>query len=437
MQSSLQAITNPHLANRVESIYTWAFQLDEAVSARALWDSDLWAPILRGLRDAELTLDDWRRALSRIARHELHTAHAHEVANLLYGIVRDSGKPFALALLDQANNIAFGLWQSLSRDGEQGAVDDWLSRAINRPAGVVVEFWINGLSLRLRDKPRDERTLPNNYRDWFAAIVRDETNVGGMGRSLLASQVAFLFALDEAWARENIIPLFSSPDAQKFSQAWDGFLVSGRLNTPLVEALQPAFVSALQRLSTDLADRRRRFIELFTALVVFHVNDPSLHLLPALFHNGSLEDRVSFASQIGFFLRQMADNTRQDLWDRWLCRYWQNRLQSVPLPLDEAEVRKMMEWLPHLGELFPQGASLAVRAPAAQIMHTSLMYEMGKSDLINRFPAETAELLIYLSSRVPAYHAADINAIAKRLPPLDPELRRRLDESMARVGIVT
>lgn len=162
----------------------WAFQLDEAMSARALLDSDLWAPILRGLRDAELTLDDWKRALSRIARHDLYIAHAHDVANLLYGLVRDSGKPFALELLDQANNIAFDLWQSLLRDGGEGAVDDWLSRAINRPAGVVVEFWINGLSLRLRDKPRDERTLPNNYRDWFTAIVRDETNVGGMGRSL-------------------------------------------------------------------------------------------------------------------------------------------------------------------------------------------------------------------------------------------------------------
>ena len=349
--------------------------------------------------------------------------------------MRDGGKPFALELLDQANDIAFDLWQSLSREGGEGAVDDWLFRAINRPAGVVVEFWINGLSLRLRDKPRDARTLPNNYRDWFTAIVRDETDVGGIGRSLLASQVAFLFALDEAWAREHIIPLFSSPDAQKFSQAWDGFLVSGRLNTPLVEALQPAFVSALQRLSTDLADRRRRFIEFFTALVVFHVDDPTLHLLPALFEDGSLEDRVSFASQIGFFLRQMADNTRQDLWDRWLCRYWQNRLQSVPLPLDEAEVRKMMEWLPHLGELFPQGVSLAVSAPAAQIIHTSLMYDMKKSDLVPRFPTETAKLLIYLCNRAPGYHATDISTIARRLSPLDSELRRRLDESMARAGI--
>lgn len=382
-----------------------------------------------------MTRDDWKRALSSIARHELHTAHAHEVANLVYGLVRDGGKPFALELLDQANDIAFDLWQSLSRDGEEGAVESWLSRAINRPAGSVVELWLDGLSLRLRDRPRDERALPNNYCDWFTAIVQDEANVGGMGRSLLASRVAFLFELDETWTREHIIPLFTSPDANKFAQAWDGFLVWGRLNTQLVEALQPAFLSALQRLGTDLAYRRRRFIEFFTALVVFHVSDPRLHLLPALFDNGSQEDRVTFASQIGFFLRHMAEYTRRDLWDRWLHRYWQDRLQSVPLPLDEAEVRTMMEWLPHLGELFPQGVSLAVSAPAAQIKHTSLMYEMGKSDLVTRFPTETAELLIYLCNRAPGYHATGISTIARRLPPLNPELRRRLDESMARVGI--
>lgn len=63
------------------------------------------------------------------------------------------------------------------------------------------------------------------------------------------------------------------------------------------------------------------------------------------------------------------------------------------------------------------------------------MYEMKKSDLVTRFPTETAELLIYLCNSAPGYHATDISTIARRLPPLDPEFRRRLDESMARVGI--
>lgn len=412
----------------------WAFDLDDAISARGLWGSDLWAPMLRGLRNAELSLDDWKNALNRIARHELHTKHAYVIADLLYAMVRDGGKPFALEFLDQANNIAFDLWQSLSCEDEEGVINDWLSRAINRPAGVLVEFWINGLSLRLHDKSGDERTLPDNYREWFTTVAHKETITGGLGRSVLASQVAFLFGLNENWTREHIIPLFTSTDAQKFSQAWDGFLVWGRFNIQLVEALQPAFLAALPRLGTDLADRRRRFIEFFTMIAVSYVDDPTHALLPALFNNNSIEDRINFASQIGFFLRQMDEPARKSLWERWLRSYWQNRLNSVPLLLEETEARQMLEWLPYLGEQYPQGVALAVRASITRIEHTNLTYQMQKSDLVTRFPAESAELLIYLCPRVQGYHGRYISIIAKRLPTLDSELQRRLSEAMARAG---
>lgn len=298
----------------------------------------------------------------------------------------------------------------------------------------MVEFWINGLSLRLHDKSGDERTLPNNYREWFTAVVQDETIAGGLGRSLLASQVSFLFSLDENWTRGHIIPLFTSPDGQKFLQAWDGFLVWGRFNTPLVEALLPAFLAALPRLGTDLADRRQRFIEFFTVLVVFHVDDPTIQLLPDLFTNGTLEDRSTFASQLGFFLRQMDESARHNLWERWLHRYWENRLQSVPLPLDDIEVKQMLEWLPHLGELFPQGVTLAVSAPLTQIEHAHLTYEMQESDLVTRFPTETAKLLIYLCPRIQGYHGTYIRKIAEQLHALDIELQRKLKEALAHAG---
>lgn len=412
----------------------WAFDLDDAISLRALWESDLWAPMLRGLRNAELSLDDWKSVLNLIARHDLHTKHAYEITELLYALVRDGGKPFALELLDQANIIAFDLWQSLSCDDEEGEINDWLSRAINRTAGVLVEFWITGLSLRLHGKSGNERALPSNYREWFTTVAHEGTIAGGLGRSVLASQVAFLFGLDESWAREHIIPLFTSTDAQKFSQAWDGFLVLGRFNTPLADALQPAFLAALPRLGTDLADRRRRFIEFFTWLAVYSVDDPNHELLPALFNNNSIDDRINFASQTGFFLRQMGMPARQNLWERWLHRYWQNRSNSVQMPLDESEARQMLEWLPHLGEQYPQGVALAVRASITRIEHTNLTHRMQESDLVTRFPAETAELLIYLCPRVQGYHGKYISMIAKRLPVLDPELQRRLSEAMAHAG---
>jgi hypothetical protein len=390
--------------------------------------------MLRGLQIAELSLDDWKSALGRIARHELHTKHAYEIANLLYVIVRDGGKPFALELLDQANVIAFALWQSLSCEDEEGEINDWLSRAINCSAGILVDFWINGLSLRLHGKSGSERMLPSNYREWFTAVAHEETIAGGLGRSVLASQVAFLFGLDESWTCMHIIPMFTSLDTQKFSQAWDGFLVWGQFNTQLVEALQPAFLAALPRLDTDLADRRQRFIEFFTMMAIFYVNDPTSEILPILFENISIEDRKSFTVLIGFHLRQMDEPALQGLWERWLHSYWRNRLNSVPLLLDEFEAIAMLEWLLYLGGYYPQGVALAIRESITRIEHINLIYQMQKSDLVTRFPAETAELLIYLCPRMLEYHGRYISIVAKRLPALDPELQRKLSEAMARAG---
>jgi hypothetical protein len=412
----------------------WGFALANALAARLLWKSDLWPAVIRGWQEAELTIDEWRVALRATAVPELQIAHPHEIANLLQSIVRDGGKPFAVDLVAQANSVAFGLWQILKPNEQDEDVDDWLSRAINRPAGVTVEFWINGLSLLMRGKTGADRTLPVNYRQWFTMVAEDPSSKGGLGRSLLAGQTAFLFGLDESWTRKHVIPLFSHSDAQKFAQAWDGFLLWGRLYPALVEALVPAFAGAFVRISGDVRGRRRRFVELYTALVVFHVTNPNERLLPALFEHGSVEDRVSFASRLGYFLRQIQEEAKKQLWERWLSHYWQDRLHAVPAALDEGEVRAMLEWLPHLGDSFPAAVALAIRFPRIRIERSHTLFELTASDLVTRYPNEVAELLIFLCECGVGFSAADLRTISHRLSALGPDLRLRLDEGLATVG---
>jgi len=412
----------------------WPFALAQALTERSLWSSDVWPPLIRGLQEADLPVEGWRELLSAASKPELQAAHASDIANLLYALVRDGGKPFALDLLEQANAIALPVWETLEANAQDEDLDDWLLRAINRPAGVIVEFWINGLSLLVRGKGGPERFMPENYRQWFTLVALDRTSNGGMGRSLLASQTAFLFGLDEAWARQHIIPLFSDPDRQKFAQAWDGFLVWGRLYPTLVEALMPAFLSAIGRLAVDLHDRRRRFIEFYTALAVFNVPDPTQQLLPALFQHGALEDRIAFASHVGYFLQQMQPAAKQQLWEGWLHRYWQGRLQGVLAALDEAEIRKMLEWLPKLGDLFPAAAVLAARGPVIRIEHSHVLFELRESDVVDSYPTQTAELLIYLCRCVVGYHVTDLATISARLTEIPADVRKSLDEALAQVG---
>ncbi|MBK8096577.1 MAG: DUF4020 domain-containing protein [Planctomycetes bacterium] len=413
----------------------WAFALGQALAERTAWSSGLWAALIRGLQE-ELPGEDWPDVLTLVSNTALQSAHAYEIANLLYALVRDGGKPFAIGLLEQANTIAGPLWQALEANTHDENREDWLSGAINCPAGIIVEFWINGLALCVRGKTGAERFLPEHYRYWFTLVVQDATSKGGAGRSLLASQAAFLFGLDEEWTRQHVIPLFSDPDRQRFAQAWDGFLAWGRLYPALVDALLPAFVAAMPRLTADLDGRRRRFVELYTALAAFHVSDPTQHLLPVLFRYGSLQDRVAFASYLGYCLRQMQQAAKQQLWNGWLRHYWQERLQGVFAALDEAEIRSMLDWLPHLGDVFPDAVALAVRFPTIRIEHSHVLFELRESELVKQFARETAELLIYLSNCLAGYHVADLERVNARLPPLPAQVRRRVDEAFARAGVL-
>lgn len=415
---------------------SWAFALGHTLVDQALWSSDLWPVLIQGLQESKLSAEGWQDLLTLVSNQELQSAHTYDIANLLFSLVKDGGKPFALDLLEQANSIALPVWQALENDAQDENITDWLGRAINHPAGVITNFWINGLSLIIRSEAGSERVMSERYRHWFTMVLQDATSKGGMGRCLLASQTAFFYGVDEAWTRQYIIPLFSDPDQQKFVQVWDGFLMWGRLYPALVEALLPAFVTAIPRLTVDLGERRQRFVEFYTFLIVFHVSDPMLQLLPTLFQYGSLDDRLTFVSHIGNILRQMQQPAKQQLWDGWLRRYWEGRLQGVLSVLDEAEICKMLEWLPHLGDVFPNAVAFVVRCPAIRIEHSHIFYELCDSELVTRFPTETAELLIYLSSCTIGYHTRDLSKIEARLSQVPSYVRRRLDEALARAGVM-
>lgn len=417
-----------------KSIPDWGFQLVAELEHRAMWSSDLWSATLRGFQDAELDSAQWRRLLETVVRNDLHPEHVRDIADVLLRLVKDGGKPFASELLAIANPIAEHLWATLDSDDDADFGDNWLTRAINRPGGVLVEYWLAALSITLKDKQGTDWAMPAYYRDRFTEAIHEQASKGAHARSLLASQAAFLFRLDEAWVREHLLPLFQDVDSRIFAQAWHGFLAWGRLYPPLVDALMPAFLAAVARDHMDLPHRRERLIEFYAALCVFHVDDPLLQLLPNLFQHGTNEDRITFASQIAHMLRQLDLPGIDKVWEGWLSRYWQERLQGVLAPLAPGECREMVEWLPHLGEHFPAGVQLATRMPALTAGHSHALFELRTSDLVTRFQEATAQLLIYLSEGGAVYELGFLTEVTARLDALPEPVRLRLQEALVRAG---
>ena len=426
----------------VEQKFDWGLGLADALAKAGEWDADLWSGLMRAWSGMNLDEDEHREVLNRLCRVELYRKHAREIADALKALVKDEGTSYAVNLLPQANEIAASLWHHLDRDDQPKEIDSWLTVAINHPAGILAEFWLQGLSLWRRHQEPLPKAVSDESRTALSGIVQDSTVPGRLGRSVLAGQFAFLLAADEGWTKENLIPLFGNRDnIADFQAVWDGFLTWGVLNPAVADHLKDMFLQAVQQIDGTLARRRNDFIKYYVTMLAYFAADPLETWVPKLLDHGGEEDRRRFAFEVGSHLRRMDETRQREWWGRWLKRYWENRLQGVPAPLEAGEVETMLGWLPSLTAVFPEAVALAVQMPQVPLQHGyGSIDKLGKSNsLVGKHPREVARLLNYLGqSDSPGYVWGDGGgALIEKLiqSDLSNEMKQGLKELKARQGL--
>ncbi len=418
----------------------WGLELADALAKTGKWDADLWSGLIRAWSGMDLGEARHREVLNRLGKVELYPKHAREIANTLEALVENEDKPYALNLLPQANEIAASLWHTLDKTPLIEETENWLTTAINHPAGVLAEFWLQGLSLWRKHQEPPPKAMSGEYRTALSGIVQDRTMAGKLGRSVLAGQFAFLLAADEGWTKENLIPFFRNRDnIADFQAVWDGFLSWGRLNSTVAENLHDAFLEAVKQIDSDLANRRNDFVTYYTTMLAYFAADPLETWVPKLLCHGGEEARRRFAFEITSHLSRMDETRQREWWGRWLKRYWENRLRGVPAPLEADEVESMLGWLPQLTAVFPEAVALAIGMPQISLQRGSVIYELSKSDsLVRKYPQETAQLLIYLGQSNSSGYMGDRwrELIDKLLQSgLPQELDQRLKELKAQRGL--
>ena len=173
-------------------------------------------------------------------------------------------------------------------------------------------------------------------------------------------------------------------------------------------------------------------------MAIFFVEAPLDSWIPKFFETAEIEDRVQFAWQIGHTLNDMDDAKRRDLWRRWLRRYWKNRLQGVPAPLDPSEVAGMLDWLPYLRGVYPDAVDVAIGMEPVSRENTLVIHQINQSELWQEHPQATAKLVIHLGrSELSSWAWEDGKALIENLLQTDlPEnLKAKLSELSAELGL--
>ena len=404
-----------HVAEAATQNFDWGLDLANVLGETEKWDTDLWSTLIHAWSRMELDEDKYSKVLSWLGRVELHPKHNREIANALYTLLREDRSSYALNFLPQANEIAAALWHHLDQIDLIEEIDDWFKFVINYPAWDLANFWLSGFSLWRQYQDPTPTVLSDEYREALSDIVGDQSLSGKLGRTVLASQFAFLLAVDETWTLDNLLPLFA-PDNEDFQAAWAGFLNRGRLNPAVADVITVPFLRAVERINSDLFKQRDRFVRYYIYMFEYLAEDPLERWIPIFFRYASQEQpseteepmlfprdvqetKNFFAAEVGSRLQHMSEAEQQEWWQRWLKRYWENRLDGIPAALESGEVANMLDWLPHLTAVFTEAVDLAVRMPQIPSRNCWIMVVLSKideNDLWQRFPEAVAKLLLYL-----------------------------------------
>lgn len=442
-----------NLSEAIKRDFMWSLGLAEALSTAERWDAYPWYALINTWSKAELEEDRYLQVFTWLESSQLYPYHSREIADSLYALVKNGGPPYAFRLLPRANGIAEELWQHLDRTIKIDEKRGWFNQSVNYPVWGLANFWLSSISLWGQHQVPPPKSLSEDYRRPLLEIIKDSSQIGGAGKSILAAQLRYLLGVDEEWTRNHLLPLFEV-DSVDFQAVWDGFVTVARLSPAVAEALSELFLKAVTRISTGLFNQRRGFVKCYTAMVAYVIDDIDDVLdkwIPKLFEYGSLQSQQSngeptflqednstipeiFSWQVGKNLERMNDSESQELWVRWLREYWQNRIHGRPAQLTPKEAEFMLEWLPELDTQFGDAVELAIQMPSTSLQNTRILARLETDKTWEKHPEALAKLLIYLwGCDVPVWYHDSVSKLIK--PLIESDISSELKQKLQNISI--
>lgn len=432
------------IGQQAQSSHGWGLTIARQAQHHSIWSEYLWQSLLSAWGATDLTADEWSGVLDILTESKaLYENAAELIASLLERGARSTTAPIPSNLVDKAKLLADGIWNRCENVPVGSVSDqiDWLGRAINHPAGQLVEFYLQSMAILQRaGSLTDERR--STYQQSFTRAVESSSPGAQLARIVVASQAHYLFAIDEQWTRDRVFPLLDPrQDEQRATQCWNGYLYWGRWTDAMLVDLMPSYEAMFARIAREKDEIRRLFCGHLAAIAVYASIHPlEQGWLPRFIATVQPNTRAVWAGEVGTFIGQLDDSATVHLWRRWLKAYWQERLVGRPMPLAPTETAQMFEWVLHLSPVIPEVVELLCASPYPELGHAMAYYEVSQSPLLKQYPDTFAKLLIYLTGGergraiydLPQLHSAVEQLV--EVIPRNQQLRTLCDE-LARLGV--
>lgn len=403
---------------------------------------EIWSALLRGWSSPH-TLEEWTTVLqTMVCLEPIYGSVLHEVASLLKGSVDVRNGNLPRVLLGDALEIANSLWRA-AVEHEKPMPDhssDWLTVAINRTAGYLLDFYFDALR-SVWETRAQEKHMIQSILDGLTVTIGGDGPAFEIARILVPSRALLLAGIAPNWYDGNLLPLLSAPASPRSSeQSWDGYLAWGSWTQETLSGLLPVYLNHLPEISNGTVERSRMYCGHLAGIAVFGAIDPVDNgWLDTFLTRASLRERLNWVGDVTQGLREADQEARESAWNRWLQRYLQRRAQANPIPLDHEEAGGICEWALILKSHYADIVELLLAGPAPQVKKNMFYYRLHEENILEDAPALTARFLTALLSREDGHDIWDweqIHDMVAHLIQLNPAeaALRPLCEELGRLG---
>lgn len=313
----------------------------------------------------------------------------------------------------------------------------WLSSAEGHWAGMAAGMLLEAALAERRTAGDGWTGLPDATKAAIEEMTGGDSRASYFAQAVVATQIHLLFQLDEPWCLRIVMPMLDpSADDRRAVRCWEGYLARGRASEELLEAgMLDHFVAMtplVDRLARRYPEARSSYARLAASVCIDssidHLEDEWLSRLVAA---SDIETRVAWVHEMTRRVSKLSADAADAYWSKWMRRYWENRLVSIPVAITPEEASAMAEWPTLLGAGYSEAVDLVLQSPAGLGIGSRLLRRLACVDLHRdgksrpnhpiEHPEATAQLVAHL------LHNAEMSSDDLRLRHLT-EVVARLDK---------
>lgn len=398
------------------------------------YSSDVWEAIFSGLEKAIFTEAQWITILHQLENDTLFHQNTLWICRIIEKYLSlKSVKILTPETWEYIYSLSIQLLNSINHI-TCTEYDNWLSETLRHPSGKLTYIWM----MLIQMAPHND-LFPSRFKELFESILNDKSNIDiGYFRCSICTYFAFLNARDSNWCEIHLLDYFKNEQPEIFKQAWSGFLWETTcLEASLAKLFEPLFFNALPKLNYLDKKAQLAFVKKYTFILVYYTENPLTEHIPNLITKCGQENRIAFIHCILRCLDAMTMEQKNELWTRWLRKYWELRIKNSPCSLETYEVEAMMQWLLSLGELFPDVVELVIQQPPPAHHYFNIVHLLENWEGITLYPNASVKLLLYIlkAEKDCQWHSKTFQNIFVKLSNADLFLRNQLEEIYLKKGI--